>query len=114
MGATYDDKIRKVSPKVNFFLRSEFGGRRRVIAVSVGGVAAVNLRLRGGPCDGETTTIDVQDANNPPELYAASIHGPHGAMGRGQYRRVGREPDSGAGAGTWTYETSGEAYWPSA
>jgi hypothetical protein len=65
-------------------------------------MATIHLRLRGGACDGETTTMDVPDVNNPPELYDAHIHGPHEAIQRCPYRRVGQESGTGAEA-VWIY-----------
>jgi hypothetical protein len=65
-------------------------------------MANVNLRLRGGPYDGQTVTLDVEDADDPPKSYNVNLHGPHEAMETYEYRRVGSEPEGGAG--TWTYE----------
>ena len=67
-------------------------------------MAKVNLRLRGGPLDKQTVTLDVDDANNPPDPYDVKLHGPHEATGRCEYRRVSREPEGRAEAGTWIYE----------
>lgn len=71
-------------------------------------MATVNLRLRGGPCDGHTTTLDVEDVNNPPQSYTARLHGPHEIVERFEYRRAGREPDGRPEAGTWIYEVTDE------
>lgn len=79
------------------------GGHLPGFAVA-SGMATVNLRLRGGPCDGEITTLDVPDANDPPERYTARVHGPHEIMERCEYRRIRWEPDGGADAGAWVYE----------
>jgi hypothetical protein len=67
----------------------------------------VTLRLRGGPCDGETGTMDVAEANEPPEVYTISVHGPHEAIEPVEYRRSLRVPDGGPDAGVWIYEPSG-------
>jgi hypothetical protein len=67
-------------------------------------MATVQLRLRGGPCDAETVTIDVPDVSNPPELYDAHAHGPHEAIRHCPYRRVGQESGAGAEAeAVWIY-----------
>lgn len=67
-------------------------------------MAKVNLRLRGGPLDKQTVTLDVDDANNPPDPYNVKLHGPHEATEPCEYRPVGREPGESADAGTWIYE----------
>lgn len=72
-------------------------------------MATVTLRLRGGPCDGETSTMDVTDPNEPPEVYSVCVHGPHEAIERFEYRRYQREPDGERDAGVWIYQASGSA-----
>lgn len=69
-------------------------------------MATVTLRLRGGPCNGETTTLDVTDADDPPEVYTVRVHGPHEAIERFDYRRSRREPDGGPDGGVWIYQAS--------
>jgi hypothetical protein len=66
-------------------------------------MATVTLRLRGGPYDGETSTMDVTDPNEPPEVYTVRVHGPHEAVERFEYHRSQREPDGGV----WIYQVSG-------
>jgi hypothetical protein len=70
-------------------------------------MATVTLRLRGGPCDGETSTMEVHDANEPPEVYTARVHGPHEAIERIEYRRIQREPGGGTDSEVWIYQASG-------
>lgn len=72
-------------------------------------MATVNLRLRGGPCDGERTTIDANDPNNPPELHIAYVHGAHEGVESCEYHRVRRELDSQADVGVWIYEAACES-----
>jgi hypothetical protein len=69
-------------------------------------MATVKMQLRGGPFSGQVVTMDIPDADNPPEVYTANVHGPHERAGTYQYRRVGRGPDRLAGAETWIYEAS--------
>jgi hypothetical protein len=66
-------------------------------------MATVNVTLRGGPCDGRQSTIEVEDVNNPPEVYTTRVHGPHEISRQCEYRRARWEPD-GPGGGTWIYE----------
>jgi hypothetical protein len=68
------------------------------------GMATVTLRLRGGPCDGETSTMDVIDPNEPPEVFTVQVHGPHEAMERFEYRRSQRGLEGGPDAGVWIYQ----------
>lgn len=70
-------------------------------------MAEVNLRLRGGPLDKQTVTLDVDDTNNPPDPYDARLHGPHEVSQPCEYRRVSREPEGRPDAGTWIYEAHG-------
>ena len=58
--------------------------------------------MSGGPYDGQVRTLDVTDADNPPERYDVSLHGPHEVRQQVEYRRIRREP--GADGGTWVYE----------
>jgi hypothetical protein len=67
-------------------------------------MATVKLRLHGGPCDGQTAEMDVTDVDQPPDVYTARVHGPHEAMQSVEYRRTGREADSGPGPGVWIYQ----------
>jgi hypothetical protein len=67
-------------------------------------MATVTLRLRGGPCNGETTTLDVDNPDDPPEVYTVRVHGPHEAIERFDYRRAEREP--GPDGGVWIYQAS--------
>jgi hypothetical protein len=65
-------------------------------------MASVTLRLRGGPCDGETSTLEVADPDEPPEVYTVQVHGPHEGIERFEYRRLRREPDGAE----WIYHAS--------
>lgn len=67
-------------------------------------MAKVNLLLRGGPLDKQTVTLEVDDANNPPDPYNVNLHGPHETTEPCEYRRVSGEPEEGAEAGTWIYQ----------
>ncbi len=69
-------------------------------------MAKVNLRLRGGPLDKQTVTLEVDDANNPPDPYDVNLHGPHECLEPCEYRRVGPEQEGRADVGTWIYEVS--------
>jgi hypothetical protein len=69
-------------------------------------MATVKMHLRGGPFTGQVVTVDVPDADNPPDVYTATVHGPHESTGTFQYERKGRGPDGAADAGTWIYEAS--------
>lgn len=67
-------------------------------------MANVNLRLRGGPYDGQTVGWDVPNPDDPPPSYMLKLHGPHEAAETFEYRRTGRAPDAADGA--WIYESS--------
>ncbi len=69
-------------------------------------MATVKMHLRGGPFTGQVVTVDTDDADNPPDVYTASVHGPHERAGTYEYRRVGRGPDGPVDADTWIYEAS--------
>ncbi|HEX5595144.1 MAG TPA: hypothetical protein VFX61_03840 [Micromonosporaceae bacterium] len=69
-------------------------------------MATVRVLMRGGPVDGEIRTLDVADADNPPETQTIVVHGPHERTESFDYRRVGRKPDGGADGGRWIYESS--------
>ena len=84
-------------------MEARLAGRASPVAVA-SVMAKVNLRLRGGPLDKQTVTLDVDDANNPPDPYHVKLHGPHEATEPCEYRRVSREPEGRADAGTWIYE----------
>ncbi|RZU76316.1 hypothetical protein EV384_4955 [Micromonospora kangleipakensis] len=64
-------------------------------------MAEVNLRLRGGPYDGQTVGWDVPDADDPPMSYELKLHGPHEAVEIYQYQRAERAPE---GVADWIYE----------
>lgn len=64
------------------------------------------MHLRGGPFSGQVVTADIEDAANPPEVYTASVHGPHETAGSYEYRLAGRGPDNLVDADTWIYEAS--------
>jgi hypothetical protein len=70
-------------------------------------MATVTLRLRGGPCDGEMSTIEVANPDEPPEVHSVRVHGPHEATESFEYRRLRRAPDGGPDAGVWIYQASG-------
>ncbi|MBY8874195.1 hypothetical protein K7640_20410 [Micromonospora sp. PLK6-60] len=63
-------------------------------------MAEVNLRLRGGPYDGQRLVWDVPDADDPPPTYELKLHGPHEGVETFSYRRVGLDP----GGDGWLYE----------
>ncbi|SCE94147.1 hypothetical protein [Micromonospora mirobrigensis] len=63
-------------------------------------MAEVNLRLRGGPYDGQRVRWDVPDGDSPPQTYDLKLHGPHEGAETFVYQLVGRDPD---GEG-WIYE----------
>jgi hypothetical protein len=69
-------------------------------------MATVNVRFWGGPHDGETTSMDVPDVNNPPESYSMKVHGPHETIEVIEYRRRQRDPDGRGDTATWIYELS--------
>ncbi|MCI4065944.1 hypothetical protein MRQ36_26700 [Micromonospora sp. R77] len=68
-------------------------------------MAEVNLRLRGGPYDGQTVDWDVPDPDDPPMSYELRLHGPHESAETYEYHRAERAPDGAAG--TWIYEAPG-------
>jgi hypothetical protein len=54
----------------------------------------VKARLYGGPWDGRTVTINVDDLQNPPALrrFGYSPQGPKGRAQLHTYRRAARDP----------------------
>ncbi|WP_141715140.1 hypothetical protein [Micromonospora rhizosphaerae] len=64
----------------------------------------MNVRLRGGPYDGQTVGWDVPNADDPPPSYQLKLHGPHETVETIEYRRAERAPQGAPES--WIYEAS--------
>jgi hypothetical protein len=76
--------------------------RAALRVATLGDVANVKLRLRGGPYDGMTVNWNVENADNPPVSYPLKLHGAHEKTGVVEYHRVERAPQGAAES--WIYE----------
>lgn len=66
----------------------------KAIRIEVLIMVVIKARLYGGPWDGRTVSIDVEDLQNPPALrkFGYSRQGPKGRAQPYTYRRAARDP----------------------
>jgi hypothetical protein len=72
-------------------------------------MAVIKAQLHGGPLDGKTVAINVEDPNNPPELRDIGFkpRRPGAPAVLYTYRRVARNPILSM---WWDYEATGQAH----